>query len=187
MKRSLWTLQQINAKELATAIHERVSRWRQSHCYEAADSEELLLDADHVVHRVLLLRSWLLHFVGNVHSYFMTRVLHSTEIELADALKTAADLDDILATHCSYVGRVYDRCFLHPSVRVLREAVLKVLALCERLRGFCVAGDGVPAAAEMEAMEETYVRSHQVSRLHYVLLLARILCLLSFWPPPWSR
>ena len=44
------------------------------------------------IHRILLLRSWLLHFVGTLHSYFMTRVVHSTELELQADLADCTDL-----------------------------------------------------------------------------------------------
>ena len=44
------------------------------------------------IHRILLLRSWLFHFVNTVHSYFMTRVVHSTELELRADLSDCSDL-----------------------------------------------------------------------------------------------
>jgi hypothetical protein len=54
-------------------------------------SDQSLTD-DMKIHRILLLRSWLFHFVGSVHSYFMTRVVHSTEIELKSELANCTDL-----------------------------------------------------------------------------------------------
>ena len=134
VKRSVWTLHQIEAKELAQRLTEgKALRRRLAEEGEGEGSEAELLDdedegltPDGLIHRVLLLRSWLFHFVGNVHSYFMTRVLHSTEIELTSELKSACDLDEIIRAHSGYISRIHDRCFLHPSVRVLREAVAKV-------------------------------------------------------------
>ena len=47
---------------------------------DTASKEESLEEKEHKLHRIILLRSWLLHFIGNVHDYFMTRVLQSTQI-----------------------------------------------------------------------------------------------------------
>ena len=132
VKRSVWTLHQIEARELAQrlregeALRQRMVEEGDESEIELHDDEDEGLSPDGLIHRVLLLRSWLFHFVGNVHSYFMTRVLHSTEIELTAELKSACDLDEIIRAHGGYISRIHDRCFLHPSVRVLREAVAKV-------------------------------------------------------------
>ena len=133
VKRSVWTLHQIEAKDLAQRLREGEALRRRMAEEEGEeleaefqDNEDEGLSPDGLIHRVLLLRSWLFHFVGNVHSYFMTRVLHSTEIELTSELKSACDLDEIIHAHAGYISRIHDRCFLHPSVRVLREAVAKV-------------------------------------------------------------
>ena len=40
------------------------------------------------------------------------------------------DLDDIIQSHNKYIERIHDRCFLHQSAGVLREAVIKVLNTC---------------------------------------------------------
>lgn len=56
------------------------------------DGDQETLSNDAKIHRILLLRSWLLHFVGSMHSYFMSRVLHSTEIELKSNLSKCSDL-----------------------------------------------------------------------------------------------
>ena len=50
-------------------------------------------------HRLQLLRSWLLHFSTTLHGYFMTRVVHTTELQLAAGLRTATDLDQLLHHH----------------------------------------------------------------------------------------
>ena len=132
VKRSVWTLHQIEAKQLAQRLREgealrlRMAEEGEGSEAELQEDEDDGLSPDGLLHRVLLLRSWLFHFVGNVHSYFMTRVLHSTEIELTSELKSATDLDEIIRAHAGYISRIHDRCFLHPSVRVLREAVAKV-------------------------------------------------------------
>ena len=57
--------------------------------------KEVLSDETRI-HRILLLRSWLFHFVGSMHSYFMTRVIHSTELELRSDLANCSDLVTVL-------------------------------------------------------------------------------------------
>ena len=94
------------------------------------------------IHRILVLRSWLLHFVGNVHSYLMTRVLHTTQLELQEILHNEGehkinDLDDIIVAHNLYIEKIHDRCFLHQSANVLRGAVIKVLNTCLELHRHC--------------------------------------------------
>ena len=42
--------------------------------------DDTIEEKEYKLHRVILLRSWLLHFIGNIHDYFMTRVLQSTQI-----------------------------------------------------------------------------------------------------------
>ena len=46
---------------------------------ELSDSS---LTAGEKRHRVQLLRSWLLYFVTLIHGYFMSRVVHSTHLQL---------------------------------------------------------------------------------------------------------
>ena len=47
---------------------------------ETVTKAETTEEKEYKLHRVILLRSWLLHFIGNIHDYFMTRVLQSTQI-----------------------------------------------------------------------------------------------------------
>ena len=76
------------------------------------------------MHRVLLLRSWLLHFVGSVHSYFMSRVLHTTELELREALRQCSDLDQILWE--TSIGASFGDAFL--AALAIGDATLEDIA-----------------------------------------------------------
>ena len=162
VKHSLWALQEIDAKEISLSL-EKAQKLRQIAVKEyefAGDSDDdeshltskrskskskssrrvLITKDDEMkekrkIHRILVLRSWLLHFVTNVHSYLMTRVLHTTQLELQGVLleegdNKVNDLDDIILSHNKYIERIHDRCFLHQSAGVLREAVIKVLNTC---------------------------------------------------------
>ncbi len=142
VKRAMWSLRQIQAKELISQLVKEEEKQEEEKQEDKLEDEEERLSPSLRIHRVLLLRSWLLHFVGNVHSYFMSRVLHTTELELRAALRDCADLDQILRAHGEYLARVFDRCFLHSSARVLREAVFRVLGVCHRLAGLCGGGGG---------------------------------------------
>ena len=162
VKRALWTLQQINSKDLIDSLNGGDAD-DSSSGDEFKDPEDSISPDETSpmkIHRVFLLRSWLFHFVGNVHSYFMTRVLHSTELELAGKLGDCKDLDEVLETHSNYVGRIYDRCFLNKSARILLEAVNKVLGVCQALMDICCEGVAEVKVDELLALEETYVRSH---------------------------
>ena len=39
----------------------------------------------------------------------MSRVVHSTELELRSQLQDATDLDMIISVHTSYINRIFDR------------------------------------------------------------------------------
>jgi hypothetical protein len=72
----------------------------------------------------------------------MTRVLHTTQLELQGVLHEEGehevnDLDDIIKAHNTYIERIHDRCFLHQSASVLREAIVKVLNTCLELHTHC--------------------------------------------------
>lgn len=166
VKRAMWALQRIRASDL---VNEDSERDQEDSFDEDSKEFESLEQRESKVHRVLLLKSWLLHFVGNVHAYFMTRVLHSTELELKMSLSECGDLDAILTVHDKYIERVYDRCFLHPSATVLRKAVLKVIHasmdLYERCRLHVERQDDkgpfIIDLMTLKSLEENYAQSHQ--------------------------
>lgn len=160
VKRSIWALQEIHAKSLASTMDDIV--------HQNTSSEEENLSQEHTrtpnalkMHRILLLRSWLFHFVGSVHSYFMTRVLHSTELELTADLAQCKDLNEVIAAHKSHILRIVDRCFLHSSAKILKDAVMKVLKTCLILNKMCMQGLSHVRLDHLEGLEETYARSHQ--------------------------
>jgi len=81
------------------------------------------------VHRFQLLRFRLLYFVNSLHTYVMTRILHSTGLELSHDLPAAADLEEVIRVHREYVERIHDRCLLHPRLAMVKGAVGQVLGL----------------------------------------------------------
>ena len=91
---------------------------------ETVTKADTIEEKEYKLHRVILLRSWLLHFIGNIHDYFMTRVLQSTQIDLHASLMQCQDLDGILDVHNRYISKIYDRCFLHPSASVIKGTIL---------------------------------------------------------------
>merc|ERR1719323_570781 len=115
VKQALWALLKIDANELSQTLKvEMVSE-------DSEIVEENLEEKEMKLHRIVLLRSWLLHFISNIHDYFMTRVVQSTQIDLEVSLVECADLDSILNVHDQYISKIYNRCFLHPSASLLKE------------------------------------------------------------------
>ena len=160
VKRSLWSLQSVRLATLAK-LEERLEGQAD---LSAASLSQSFADSSLPLgvkkHRLQLLRSWLLYFTTTMHGYFMSRVVHSTELELQDQLKTATDLDMILATHQNYLQRIYDRCFLHPSASMLREAVVMVLSIGLELQQ--AATSNLPIHTRtLTAWEEKYSKCHK--------------------------
>ena len=79
VKQALWALLKIDANELVQTLNHPIEE------YLGDDSEiieETMEEKELKLHRIILLRSWLLHFISNIHDYFMTRVVQSTQIDL---------------------------------------------------------------------------------------------------------
>ena len=161
VKRSLWSLQCVSLADLAD-LEDRM---------EAGDDlsmsclsvNQTLSDSSLCPgvkqHRLQLLRSWLIYFTSTVHGYFMTRVVHSTELELKENLEKATDLDQIISVHETYLQRIHDRCFLHPSVSMLREAVVMVLNIGLEVRQCVVSGQPIHSRIVI-GWEEKYRNCH---------------------------
>ena len=162
VKRSLWALQTVSLADL-DALEDRI---------EGAGSLSVsCLSSDHTLgsdtslclgtkqHRLQLLRSWLLYFTSTIHGYFMSRVVHTTELELRENLTAATDLDMILTTHDRYLQRIYDRCFLHPSVTMLRDAVVMVLNIGLELKAAVTSGLPIHSRTVI-GWEEKYSKCH---------------------------
>ena len=155
VKRSLWALQAIRPARLRELEEEQ----ELSTSSLALPSPDTSLPLAGKQHRLQLLRSWLLYFTSTVHGYFMSRVVHSTELQLAARLRAARDLDTILAVHQEYLDRIHDRCFLHPSAGMLREAVVMVLGLGVELHQ--ASTSPLPLHTRtLLGWEERYVRCH---------------------------
>jgi len=155
VKRSLWALQAIRPTRLAELEEEQDLATSSL----ALPSQDTSLPLAGKQHRLQLLRSWLLYFTTTVHGYFMSRVVHSTELELRAGLGEARDLDMILAVHQEYLDRIHDRCFLHPSAGMLREAVVMVLGLGVELHQATTSSLPIHTRTLL-AWEERYVRCH---------------------------
>ena len=172
IKHALWALQQIDANQLAVALKKAQKLRRIAleeyenfvdsdeesptksdfkrygkNCFSKCDQKVEIHEEDELyeerkIHRILILRSWLLHFVTNVHSYIMTRVLHATQLELQGTLNEEGEskinnLDDIIRSHDKYIEKIHTRCFLNQSSTKLKQALLKVLNTCLELHKNC--------------------------------------------------
>ena len=65
----------------------------------------------------------------------------------------------ILQVHQDYLNRIHDRCFLHPSASMLREAVSLVLLLGVELRDATLSDLPIHTSTLL-AWEEKYTRCH---------------------------
>ena len=83
VKQALWALLKIDANELVQTLNHPIEE-------DLGDDseiiEETMEEKELKLHRIILLRSWLLHFISNIHDYFMTRVVQSTQIDLGKLL-----------------------------------------------------------------------------------------------------
>ena len=160
VKRSLWALHSVTLHQLESLESSLVgSEEMSASCLLSQDDPQLSLCSGAKQHRLQLLRSWLIFFTSSLHGYFMSRVVHSTELELRDNLQAATDLDQIISVHQLYLQRIYDRCFLHSSVSTFREAVLMVLAIGIDLKRSVVSGLPIHSRTVV-AWEEKYRKCH---------------------------
>jgi len=157
VKRSLWSLQSVRLSRLAE-LEDSMEGTADISLGQSFQDSSLPLGAKQ--HRLQLLRSWLLYFTTTMHGYFMSRVVHSTELELQEKLKTATDLDMILSIHQEYLGRIYDRCFLHESASMLREAVLMVLGIGQELQQATTSNLPIHTRT-LTTWEEKYSKCHK--------------------------
>ena len=83
VKQALWALLKIDANELVQTLNHPIEE-------DLGDDseiiEETMEEKELKLHRIILLRSWLLHFISNIHDYFMTRVVQSTQIDLGKCI-----------------------------------------------------------------------------------------------------
>jgi len=157
VKRSLWSLQSVRLSRLAE-LEDSLEGQADVSLGQSFQDSSLPLGAKQ--HRLQLLRSWLLYFTTTMHGYFMSRVVHSTELELQEKLKSATDLDMILSTHQEYLQRIYDRCFLHPSASMLREAVMMVLGIGQELQQATTSNLPIHTRT-LTTWEEKYSKCHK--------------------------
>ena len=82
VKQALWALLKIDANELVQTLDRPVEGLGD----DSEIIEETMEEKELKLHRIILLRSWLLHFISNIHDYFMTRVVQSTQIDLGKCI-----------------------------------------------------------------------------------------------------
>jgi len=155
VKRSLWCLQSMSLAHLAQ-LDKQLEK-DTSHIDELSDS---ILSSGQKQHRLQLLRAWLVYFVTLVHGYFMSRVVHSTHLQLSDGLSRATDLSMLIEVHDTYLNRIHDRCFLHPGVRMLKEAISMVLNICLEVHTCVQEGSASLHSRSIHAWEDKYARCH---------------------------
>ena len=93
VKRSLWALQSVSLADLEDLEDRMEGREDLSISCLSVNQSMSEMSADKSLclgakqHRLQLLRSWLIYFTSTIHGYFMSRVVHTTEIELQAQLQ----------------------------------------------------------------------------------------------------
>ncbi|XP_065190438.1 gamma-tubulin complex component 5-like [Sycon ciliatum] len=122
-------------------LHLKFAKWSLDNCFWQDTDLSRACGADSPIYkRAFLLRVKLLHVVNAIHSYIMTRILHSVGNEYMSRLATVEDLDSIIECFDSFVNLVLDRCLLGPETSFVREAVLKLLRQAVLFRQLCTGG-----------------------------------------------
>ncbi|KAF6079802.1 tubulin gamma complex associated protein 5 [Phyllostomus discolor] len=128
------------------------------------------------IHRMLLLRVKLMHFVNSLHNYIMTRILHSTGLEFQHQIEEAKDLDQLIKIHYRYLSTIHDRCLLREKVSFVKEAIMKVLNLALMFADGWQAGLGAWQMESIEKMESDFKNCH----MFLVTILNKAVCRGSF-------
>ena len=81
------------------------------------------------------------------------------EVITDEAINIIIVLNFSLKVHQDYLNRIHDRCFLHPSASMLREAVNLVLLLGVELRDATLTDLPIHTRTLL-AWEEKYTRCH---------------------------
>eukprot|EP00047_Mylnosiga_fluctuans_P017833 m.64679 g.64679 ORF g.64679 m.64679 type:complete len:931 (-) comp7280_c0_seq1:25-2817(-) len=112
------------------------------------------------LHKVLLLRTQLLHVVRCLHEYAASRILHSTCDELDARLVDARDIDAVLAAHSTFCQTLIDRCFLREE-NLMRGVIDKLLTCAiEFGRQWDARADAASSLHPFRALHADYMRLH---------------------------
>ncbi|XP_046383710.1 gamma-tubulin complex component 5 isoform X2 [Ischnura elegans] len=157
VKWALWSLQQLRFCDLKPG---RVSMDDED---DASDSS---MPTSVKLHRLQLLRAWLLHFVGSVHAYLMGQVLHVLSVKMDGFLEEACDLDSIIQVHEKYVEVMYQQCLQTKNSEIIKMAIIRVLDISMVLCKLWKQPD-IITPMQLYDMESQYIRHH--------VFLARVL------------
>mmetsp|Transcript_32160 Transcript_32160/g.75497 ORF Transcript_32160/g.75497 Transcript_32160/m.75497 type:complete len:279 (+) Transcript_32160:435-1271(+) len=87
-----------------------------------------------VAARLIATRSYLLHVVGNLQSYAISRVVHTTSAELDTAIAAETTVTNVIQRHTDFLSTLRDRCLLNRKAAVISDAVSRILDLALALR-----------------------------------------------------
>ncbi|XP_047108325.1 gamma-tubulin complex component 5 [Schistocerca piceifrons] len=107
-----------------------------------------------------LLRFWMLHSVGCLHSYLMGQVLVSLGLELERDTEEAADLDTLIRVHNTYVQKVYTHCLQPKEYENIRRAILELVTLALKLREVWLVGLEIVSEERLSKMGDLYIKCH---------------------------
>eukprot|EP00026_Physarum_polycephalum_P001520 Phypoly_transcript_01522.p1 GENE.Phypoly_transcript_01522~~Phypoly_transcript_01522.p1 ORF type:complete len:898 (+),score=123.02 Phypoly_transcript_01522:59-2752(+) len=78
------------------------------------------------LHKCNLIRNEMLHFISNLQYYIMFEVLESSWSGFMQRVKTAQDLDELIAAHTTYLAQIINNTFLSQETQSLRTLLQKI-------------------------------------------------------------
>ncbi|KAJ3019849.1 Gamma-tubulin complex component 5 [Thoreauomyces humboldtii] len=90
-----------------------------------------------IARRQAAVKARLVHFVSNLHSFFMGAVIHAECNGFSVRLREAQGMDQLIHCHDVFIRAVRDRCLLNGSARSIWTPMSAVLGLAVRYADVC--------------------------------------------------
>ncbi|XP_042909637.1 gamma-tubulin complex component 5 isoform X2 [Parasteatoda tepidariorum] len=88
------------------------------------------LPREQKMHGMHIIRMKLMFFVNGLHNYIMTGILHSSGIELHNALQRSESLEEMIQIHKRHFKTLIERCLLTRRIAYIKDHIFEVLNLC---------------------------------------------------------
>ena len=131
--------------------------WKQLMCFTHSGGLSSLTKLRPVLHRCMLQRYRMSHFVSNFNAYLMFEVLESAWNTLRSKMSSAKCLDEVVTAHDLYLAEIEDRALLttqhehlQSQIKEILQSVLRYCNLQETLLS-----DALSAMARRRSQEST--------------------------------
>ncbi|KND01183.1 hypothetical protein, variant [Spizellomyces punctatus DAOM BR117] len=79
----------------------------------------------------------LMHFVANLHAFFLSAVIHAESKTFMEGIKSAQGMDDLILMHDTFVCAVRDRCLLNEKASKIWKQMSAPLELSVEYASLC--------------------------------------------------